>query len=110
MALLDDLTKGAATPTGFAVGVGAALLAPVLAPAVSQMLRPAAKAVMRTGITLYRSAVEPVSAAISGLVTEAQLELAAASAGSAPPLAAASPESAESETPPRPHKRRGNHH
>ena len=109
MALLDDLTKGAATPAGLAVGVGAALLAPVLAPAVSQMLRPAAKAVMRTGITLYRSTVEPVSAAVSGLVTEAQLELAAASARSASPAATA-PEPAGSETPPRPHKRRGDHH
>ena len=107
MALFDDIAKGAATPTGLAVGIGAALLAPVLAPAASQILRPAAKAVMRTGITLYRSAVEPVTAAVSGLVAEAQLELAAASAGSAQPAAHA-PEPAASETP-RPHKRRGNH-
>ncbi len=107
MALLDDLAKGAATPTGLAVGVGAALLAPVLAPAASQILRPAAKAMMRTGITLYRSVVEPVSAAVSGLVAEAQLELATASAESTPPGAAA-PEPAAPKTP-RPHKRRGNH-
>ncbi len=79
MALLDDLTKGA-TPGNLALGVGAALLAPVLAPAVSSVLRPAAKAVMRTGIALYRGAMEPVSAAIGNLVTEAQMELATRSA------------------------------
>ncbi len=108
MALFDDIAKNAATPTGLAVGIGAALLAPVLAPAASQILRPAAKAVMRTGITLYRSTVEPLTAAVSGLVTEAQLELAAASAGSAQPAATAS-KPAASEAP-RPHKRRGDHH
>ncbi len=108
MALFDDIAKSAATPTGLAVGIGAALLAPVLAPAASQILRPAAKAVMRTGIMLYRSTFEPVTAAVSSLVTEAQLELAAASAGSAQPAATAS-EPAAPEAP-RPHKRRGDHH
>ncbi|HYZ21296.1 MAG TPA: hypothetical protein VE690_03980 [Rhodopila sp.] len=78
MALLDDLAKGG-TPTGLAVGIGAALLTPVLLPAVSSVLRPAAKAVMRTGITLYRQTVEPLAAAVGNLVTEAQLELAASS-------------------------------
>ncbi len=108
MAIFDDIAKSAATPTGLAVGIGAALLAPVLAPAASQILRPAAKALMRTGITLYRSAVEPVAAAVGSLVTEAQLEL-AASAGSAR-AAAAAPEPTASETPRPSHKRRGNHH
>ena len=107
MALFDDIAKGAATPTGLAVGIGAALLAPVLAPAASQIIRPAAKAVLRTGITLYRSAVEPVTAAVGSLVTEAQLELAAASAGSAKPAAAASAPSAPGTS--RPHKRRSSH-
>ena len=73
------ISRKGATPTGFAIGIGAALLAPVLVPAVSSVLRPAAKAVMRTGIMLYRSAAEPVSAAVGDLVAEAQLELAAAS-------------------------------
>jgi hypothetical protein len=93
VALLDDLAKGA-TPETVAIGIGAALLAPVLVPAVASVLRPAAKAVLRTGITLYRSAAEPVSAAVGDLVTEAQLELAAARAapaaktpGVAPPQA-----------------------
>ena len=82
MALLDDLAKGA-NPTNLAIGIGTALLAPVLAPAVSSVLRPAARAVMSTGITLYRGAMEPISAAVGNLVTEAQMELATASNASA---------------------------
>lgn len=108
MALLDDLAKGATTPAGLATGIGVALLAPVLAPAVSSALRPAAKTVLRTGIALYRSAVEPISAAVGGLVAEAQLELATASAGSAAPAAPASEPAAPKA--PRQYKRRGSHH
>jgi hypothetical protein len=78
LALLDDLAKGGA-PTGLAVGIGAALLTPMLLPAVSSVLRPATKAVVRTGITLYRQTMEPLAAAVGNLVTEAQLELAASS-------------------------------
>lgn len=83
MAILEDVTK-VANPAGLAIGAGAALLVPVLAPALSQWLRPAAKAAMRTGITLYRSTMEPITAAVGDLVTEAQLELAASSATAAP--------------------------
>lgn len=80
MALLDDLGKGF-TPGNVAIGLGAALLAPVLAPAVSSVLRPAARAVMRTGITVYRGTVQPVGAALGNLVAEAQMELATAQSG-----------------------------
>ena len=76
MAVLEDLAKGA-TPETLTIGLGAALLAPILAPAASSILRPAAKPVIRTGITLYRSIAEPTGAAVGSLVTEAQLELAA---------------------------------
>lgn len=84
MSLLDDLTKGA-SPAGLATGIGVVLLTPVLAPAVTRILRPVAKEVMRTGITVYRGVMEPVSGAVSDLIAEAQLELATASAGAAPP-------------------------
>lgn len=80
MALLEGLAKNP-TPTGLAVGLGAALTAPFLLPAVSRTVRPVAKAALRSGITLYRGAAEPVSAIISDLVTEAQLELASSRAG-----------------------------
>lgn len=96
MALLEDIAKGATTPTGLAIGIGTALLTPLLVPAASRALRPAAKAVLRTGITLYRSTVEPISDAVSGLVTEAQLELASALTGTS---AAAAPPPAQSVRP-----------
>ena len=105
MALLDDLAKG--SPVGLVVGVGAGLLAPALAPAITGVLRPAAKAVMRTGIMLYRGAMEPLGAAVGELVAEAQVELAAASAGSA---AATAPEPPDHPQKPRHHKRQGGTH
>ena len=80
MALLEDLTKDA-SPTGLMTGIGAVLLAPILAPAVTRVLRPAAKGILSTGITLYRGVMEPVGSAFGSLVAEAQLELATARAG-----------------------------
>ena len=80
MAVFDDLVKNPA-PGGLAVGIGAALLGPVLRPAVSGMLRPVAAAALRTGIAAYRGTVEPLRASIDSLVAEAQIELATARAG-----------------------------
>ncbi len=106
MALLEDIAKGA-TPGGLVVGIGAVLLAPVLVPAVTQVLRPAAKAMLRTGITAYRSVAEPISAAIGNLVAEAQVELATAGTTSASPVA----EPAVTEVhKPRSRHRAGTHH
>src|SRR5947209_9502897 len=85
MALLDDVAKAASSPAGLVAGVGALLRTPVLVPAVRDGLRPAAKAVLRMGITAYRETVEPVRHAVHDLVTEAQLELASSSAGAAAP-------------------------
>jgi hypothetical protein len=79
VALLEDLGKAAATPETLVIGVGAALLAPVLGPTVASVLRPTAKALMRTGITLYRGAMEPLTAGFSNLVAEVRTELATAS-------------------------------
>lgn len=94
MAVLDDFGKGLMSPVGLALGVGTVLLAPVLAPAVRNGLRPLAKTVLRAGITFYRDTVEPVTDAFNDLVTEAELELAAASAGSG-----TEPEHAEAASP-----------
>lgn len=106
MALMEDLTRGV-TPLNVAIGAGVALLAPVLAPAVASVLRPAAKGIVSTGITLYRGAIEPLSAAVGDLVTEAQMELAAASATGHETEAANGAEAAHEDTEPRPRKRRG---
>lgn len=94
MALLDDIAKDV-TPTGIAVSVGTLLLTPILVPAVSRVLRPVAKGVLSTGIQLYRQAAEPVSRAMSGLVTEAQIELAAAKAAASAPASAGGEEAAK---------------
>jgi hypothetical protein len=104
LALFEDIAKGS-TPGGILVGIGAGLLAPVLAPAVTGVLRPAAKALLRTGITVYRSAMEPITAEVGSLVAEAQLEMATASAAAAASTAA--PEPAETTHKPRQQKRPG---
>lgn len=90
MALFEDIAKNGVTPTGIAVSIGTVVLAPYLVPALASVLRPAAKGVLSTGISLYRQVAEPVSQAMSGLVTEAQIELAGAKAA-APPAAGETP-------------------
>lgn len=80
MALLEDMTKGLTSPTGLAVGIGAVILTPVLLPAVAAVTRPLARAVLSTGIGLYRQTMEPVGRAVTELVGEARQEL----AGNAP--------------------------
>ena len=76
MALLEDMFKGGAmTVTGLAVGVGALLLAPSVLPAVGQVLRPAAKAVIKGGLVLYRETVSEIGEVASDLFAEARAEL-----------------------------------
>ncbi|HET9147051.1 MAG TPA: hypothetical protein VFN77_03305 [Acetobacteraceae bacterium] len=106
MSLLDDLAKGA-SPAGLATGIGVVLLTPVLVPAVTRILRPVAKEVMRTGITVYRGVMEPVSGAVSDLVAEAQLELATASTGAAPRVGGAEEGEAGEPEHQEHHRRRG---
>ncbi len=75
MALLEDMMKGS-TATGVAVGLGALLLAPTLLPAIGRVLRPAAKAVIKGGIVVYRETVAEFGEVASDLFAEAQAELA----------------------------------
>jgi hypothetical protein len=79
------------------------LLTPVLLPVISSVLRPAAKTVMRTGITVYRQTMEPLAAAVSSLITEAQLELAASSGSQGAQATPSAPE----DSAPQQQKRRG---
>jgi hypothetical protein len=69
MATLDDLLKGNAL-TGLAVALGAVLLAPV----AGQVLRPAAKAVIKGGILAHQGLAD-LGEAVGDLVAEAQYEL-----------------------------------
>jgi hypothetical protein len=69
MALLEDLFKGNLL-TAVAVGIGAALLAP----AAGQVLRPAAKAVIKGGMLAYRGLAE-LGEMASDIAAEASAEL-----------------------------------
>lgn len=70
MAFFEDIFKGDPL-TGVVVGIGAV----VLAPTVGRVLRPAAKAVIKGGIVLYRETLAEVGEAASDLVAEARAEL-----------------------------------
>jgi hypothetical protein len=74
MALLEDMFKGNAV-TGLAVGLGTVMLAPTLLPAAGRVLRPAAKAVIKGGMVLYRETIAEVGELASDLVAEARSEL-----------------------------------
>ncbi len=75
MALLEDMFKGAGG-SGLAVGLGVAILGPVLLPVLARAARPAAKTVVKTGISIYRQATTGLAEAATGLVDEAREELA----------------------------------
>jgi hypothetical protein len=66
MALLEDVFKGNAL-TGIAIGLGAILLAPT----VGQLLRPAAKAVIKGGMLAYQGLAE-LGETATDLVAEAR--------------------------------------
>ncbi|HYZ21295.1 MAG TPA: DUF5132 domain-containing protein [Rhodopila sp.] len=95
---LEDIFKGGNLVTGLAIGVGSAIVAPVVVPALGGLLRPAAKAVVKGGIVAYdwgRQAVAQVGEAASDMVAEARVgtqhagEAAPAGAGQKPGEAAA---------------------
>ena len=76
MAILEDMFKGGAvTVTGLAIGAGALMLAPSVLPAIGQVLRPAAKAVIKGGLVLYRETVSEIGEVASDLFAEARAEL-----------------------------------
>jgi uncharacterized protein DUF5132 len=77
MAFFEDLFKGGNIVTGLAIGVGAAVVAPLVAPAVTNLLRPAAKAAIKGGIMVYdrgREAVAQVGEAASDMVAEVRAD------------------------------------
>lgn len=76
MALLDDMTKG---PVPVLIGLGVAMVAPTVIPAIATGLRPLAKVLVRGGITLYDAAKEGVAEAgeqFNDLVAETRAEMA----------------------------------
>ena len=94
MALLNDILKGFGSSwvSNVMVGVGVALVAPIVAPALAAGLRPLAKAVIKEGMKAYDKGVEVLAEAgeqLSDLVAEARSELDATTAAEAHTAASA---------------------
>jgi len=82
MALLDDAFKGGGLMMGIAAGVGEALVAPVLIPA----LRPIAKSILKAGLIAYdqgRVALAELNEQTGDMLAEAREELAQGGKGAA---------------------------
>jgi hypothetical protein len=92
MALLEDgILAGNGVTTGLLVGIGAAVLVPVLLPAVATAAKPLVKGAIRLGVTLYEKgneAIAEVSEVLEDLVAEAKSEMAAAQTSAAAAAAA----------------------
>ena len=94
MALLDDIVAGFESswvPTVL-VGVGVALAAPVVIPALAAGVRPLAKAVIKGGVMVYDKGAEVLAEAgeqLSDLVAEVRSELDATATMTADAAAAA---------------------
>ena len=98
MAIFDNGLRGNVV-TGLAIGLGVAVLGPVLVPLVASVAKPLAKAAIKGGLTLYEKGRETVAEAgevIEDLIVESRSELAEAhkqaAAGMAAGAAAAKPE------------------
>ncbi|MEJ2061095.1 MAG: DUF5132 domain-containing protein [Gammaproteobacteria bacterium] len=77
MALVDDMVKGSAAK-GMALGIGAALLVPVVLPLVARFGRPLARATIKSGIIVYekgREAAAEFGEVMEDLAAEAKAEL-----------------------------------
>lgn len=67
MGFLDNAVKGTVL-TSLAIGIGAAVLAPVILPVLAGVAKPLAKAAMKSGLVLYNKGREVVAEV--GEVTE----------------------------------------
>lgn len=76
MSMLEDMLKGS---WGAAlVGIGVALVAPTVLPAVGTAFRPLAKSAIKSGILLYNGVKEAVAEAgeqVNDMVAEVQAEV-----------------------------------
>ena len=99
MALLDDVLKGNIV-TALAIGIGAAVLAPVVIPLFASVAKPLAKAAIKGGMQLFESGKETfaeVAEIAEDLVAEAKAELAESATATAA-AASAAVESSQGET------------
>ncbi len=86
MALFEDMLKGS---WGVAlVGVGVALVAPTVLPAVGAAIRPLAKSAIKGGVLLYDTVKESIAEAgeqVNDMVAEVRAEVEEEGNGSADP-------------------------
>lgn len=83
MAGIDDLFKGNIV-TGLAVGVGIAILAPVVTPILASVGKPLAKSLIKTGMLLYekgRETAAELGEVFEDLMAEAKVEMESAGLG-----------------------------
>ncbi|MHC1728210.1 MAG: DUF5132 domain-containing protein [Syntrophobacteraceae bacterium] len=79
MALFDNGLRLGTIGTGLAIGVGALVLAPVVFPAVAAVVRPIAKAAIKSGLILVEKTRELIAETVESvedMKAEAQAELA----------------------------------
>jgi hypothetical protein len=60
MAFFDDMFKGNIT-SGLALGIGAVIIAPIMIPAVRDVMKPLAKAVIKGGIMAFEKGKELIA-------------------------------------------------
>jgi hypothetical protein len=99
MALLEDGLKGNLV-TALAIGIGAAILAPVVIPLFASVAKPLAKATIKGGMQLFERSKETfaeVAEIAEDLVAEAKAELAESATATAA-AASAAVESSQGET------------
>ncbi len=90
MGLLEDGLKGNLV-TALAIGVGAAIVAPVVIPLFANVAKPLAKAAIKGGMQLYergKEAFAEVAEITEDIVAEAKAELAESTAAAAAGTAA----------------------
>lgn len=93
MALFDEVFEGFGSSwvSSALVGVGVALVAPIVVPALAAGMRPLAKAVLKGGMMVYDKGVEVFAETgeqLSDLVAEVRSELNATAAAAADAAAA----------------------
>jgi hypothetical protein len=77
MGLFDNGLKGNLV-TGLAIGIGAAVIAPQLIPALAGVIKPIAKAAIKGGLVLYEKGKEAVAEAgemVEDIVAEVKAEM-----------------------------------
>ena len=76
MSILDDFAKGSLSTV--LLGVGVAILAPTIFPALKSGVRPLAKSLVKGGVTFYDAAIEGIAEAgeqLNDLVAESRAEM-----------------------------------